>query len=688
LSWERKKNSLMTQINIKALSRVPIMSRDQVNNILEFVKSLVEFIANMGLEKLKDIENAKKIRKVENELTKREQYRIITENSSDMIAVLSPQNKFIFVSPACMKIGGYKPQEVVGKILFDFCHPDDRELLTEIFIKLIKFKDNTFSYVFRFMRKDGSYVWVETNGWALYDEKTKELQEIQTSSRDISERKKMEIEILTAKTEAEQANHAKSEFLANMSHEIRTPLNAVIGFSELLDATILDTKQKSFVGSINTSGKSLLTLINDILDLSKIEAGMMKIKLAPVNPKNIFNELEQIFSASIRKKNLEFILDVDENIPTALLLDETRLRQVLLNLMGNAVKFTDKGSITLQVKKSYSDITDGSRLNLIIAIKDTGIGIPQNQYTSIFESFKQQSGQSDRKYGGTGLGLSITKKLVEIMKGKISVSSVVGKGSTFMVELFDVDLAASSELILEETNVHVPDSIFEEAQILVVDDVESNRLLLKEMLTKKGLKVISAENGYEATTISEEIEIDVIIMDIRMPVMDGYEACEIIKSKDTTKNIPVIALSASTFGTSKEDERVKFFDAYLPKPVSSKQLIDELKKYLKIKSIDEVVPPPRFQLKDQHIDTPHFDANDDLKKLIEQEILPVARKLEVVLKIAQVGELAEELERIGIQFQIQEIKDCANQLMEGVQSYDVSKIKSSLKDTIELLNNI
>ncbi|MFH1075963.1 MAG: two-component regulator propeller domain-containing protein, partial [Pseudomonadota bacterium] len=267
-------------------------------------------------------------------------------------------------------------------------------------------------------------------------ERTKELSDANT-------------QLAIAKEKAEVANHAKSEFLANMSHELRTPLNAVTGFSELLSSVVIDPKQKSYLDAIKIASKGLLTLLNDILDLSKVEAGQMTINYAETNLKMIFLEIEQIFSPKVTEKGLRFIVDIDKDLPPILMLDEIRLRQILLNLAGNAVKFTEKGYIRLAADKNqgYGDV---SRIDLIISVEDTGIGIPEDQREIIFESFKQQEGQDVSKFGGTGLGLAICKKLVEIMDGHISVSSGVGEGSTFEVILRGVAVPSGEASLIEE----------------------------------------------------------------------------------------------------------------------------------------------------------------------------------------------------------------------------------------------
>ncbi len=315
-----------------------------------------------------------------------------------------------------------------------------------------------------------------------------------TALRNLAERKQAEKALKRAKEAAEAANRAKSEFLANMSHEIRTPLNAVIGFSDLLSSMITDKKHKSYLSSIKTAGKTLLTLINDILDLSKIEAGRLEIKSEPINPILIFTELEQIFALKIAEKRLEFIIDID--LPATLVLDQTRLRQVLFNLLGNAIKFTEQGYIKLSAHIRTQE-NDSRKIDLILAVADTGIGIPKDQQNIIFEYFQQQNGQSTRKYGGTGLGLAITKRLVEMMNGQISVRS--DQGSVFEITLRDVEVpptepARDDRIVFNKTQKTTP--IIDNAGLAHISHPE-----LIEKLEQCRLKWAEINEGFDLEEI-------------------------------------------------------------------------------------------------------------------------------------------------------------------------------------------
>ncbi|MFC1886379.1 ATP-binding protein, partial [Thermodesulfobacteriota bacterium] len=387
-----------------------------------------------------------------------------------------------------------------------------------------------------------------------------------------------------AKIAAETANQAKSEFLANISHEIRTPINAVLGFSEILFNKETEESKKNYLHSIIVSGKALLSLINDILDLSKVEAGKLELAYTPVSPRLLFHEMEIIFKEAIRNKGLKWIIDIPADLPESLLLDEIRLRQVLINLVGNAVKFTQQGHIKLCAEILYSDENHKNRLDLIFSIEDTGVGIPENQLESIFQPFTQTKGQDASKFGGAGLGLSISSRLIEMMNGDITVKSRVGKGSVFRVRLNGIAMASLDQQNSLPTEDIDFDSIrFEKASILIVDDIAENRDLLNVFLEDFGFTLLLAANGKEAIDAARKFRPQLILLDMKMPVMDGYEALDMIKRDDGLKKIPVIAMSASSI----KEVGTFLFDSQLRRPFSKTDLISELMKHLPCSTIIE-----------------------------------------------------------------------------------------------------
>jgi signal transduction histidine kinase/CheY-like chemotaxis protein len=383
-----------------------------------------------------------------------------------------------------------------------------------------------------------------------------------------------------AKEAAEAASRAKSEFLANMSHEIRTPMNAIMGFTELLSSLVKEERQKRYIQMIQSSGKSLLMLINDILDMSKIEAGKLDIRYEPSDIHHLFDEIRQFFAIKISQKNLDFITEISKDIPRSLLIDEVRFRQVLFNLIGNALKFTEKGYVKVLADRIYTT-EDRGRLDLIIVVEDTGIGIAPDAKEKIFEAFTQQEGQSTRKYGGTGLGLTISKRLTEMMNGEISFRSEQRQGTTFEVRLRDVAVSGT----LPQTDAEEPASseekiISENKTILIADDVSINRMLLKAFFRDMNIHIIEAEDGLQALTAAQQALPDVILMDISMPVMDGYEAAKQIKEHITSKHIPVIAVTAHALPEDQQRILSAGFDGYLAKPVCRSVLFQELSRFI------------------------------------------------------------------------------------------------------------
>ncbi len=608
-------------------------------------------------------------------LQSEKRYRRLFDDNKAVELLVDPTNsKIVDFNNAAVQYYGYSETELKSMYVFDINTLSKKEVINEMHLANI---EERCYFNFKHRLASGKIRDVEVYSGPIELDGQNLLYSI---IHDVTSKKIAEAKLEQAKKQAEKANQAKSEFLANMSHEIRTPMNAVIGFSDILASKITDKQHKNYLNSIKLAGKTLLTLINDILDLSKIEAGRLEIQYEPINPRLIFTELKQIFSIKIAEKNLEFIIEIDDALSATLFLDETRLRQVLLNLIGNAVKFTNKGYIKLcATQKCNSNYTD-----LILAVEDSGIGIPPDQQNLIFESFKQQDGQSTRKYGGTGLGLAITKRLVEMMNGKISVSSLPDKGSRFEIILQKVK---TTNAILEEKSdngFNLNNIKFESAQVLVVDDIESNRRLIEEYLSSVNLEVISAENGEEALLFAEEYLPNLILMDIRMPEMDGYEATKRLRNNPKTANIPIIALTASVALNTKDNSEKLGFNNFLAKPVNVSDLFGELALYLKYNKktvIDEVKNENTFNL-DNIIDLP------DLQHKIEQEIVPLWKNANIIIKMDIVVELAEKMIELADKHNIPTFADYGKPLAESTQTFDIQYIQKALKDFPKIIEPI
>lgn len=329
---------------------------------------------------------------------------------------------------------------------------------------------------------------------------------------------------------------AKAEFLANMSHEIRTPMNAILGFTDLLgEKTIKEEESKEYLEAISSSGKTLLKLINDILDLSKIEAGKMDLNPKPVDLRNVFEDIRQIFTYQVKQKGIDLLLEIDQNFPDIIILDEIRLRQVLLNLVGNAVKFTDTGWIKTVARANFTD-SEQTHLDLRIMVQDSGVGIPEDQEQIIFEAFKQRSGQDNAKYGGTGLGLAITKRLVQIMGGEIYVESDVNIGTTFGVVLRNVEVGIHGKEQEQGTGIDIAKIVFTEGRILLADAGDESSESIRGYLADSEVELLVMENDDDLERRAAEKPPDVIIMNIDRPETNKYAT---VKKSGVTRNCSV-----------------------------------------------------------------------------------------------------------------------------------------------------
>ena len=403
--------------------------------------------------------------------------------------------------------------------------------------------------------------------------------ELENMNRELTEEidyvKRMEQELKLAKDKAEEMSQAKGEFLANMSHEIRTPMNGVIGTLQLLSDTKLGAAQQEYVDTAHKSAHSLLTILNDILDLSKIEAGKLNIELIPLDIREIVSELITLHSMTAEEKVIRLHADIDEQLPQVLIGDPTRIRQILANLISNALKFTEKGHVLVKISVVSSD---DNNADIRMAVEDTGVGIREEIKDRLFNEFTQADGSTTRKYGGTGLGLAIVKQLVEMMHGQFGVESVPGEGSTFW---FRVTLGVSAEQTIKQPFEHELELTGNlSGHVLLVEDNPINQMVAQKMLEKIGIKATLAADGQEALDMLEQDEFDAVLMDCQMPVMDGYEATRRIREQDALLKLPVIAMTANVM----EGDREKCIEAgmndYIGKPFVEMDLKKTLARWI------------------------------------------------------------------------------------------------------------
>ncbi len=516
-----------------------------------------------------------------------ERFRGLTEHGTDITQAFQTDGTIVYQSPSHTTILGYGPGELLRECAFDIFHPGDQEPLKRI-LRRLETKTGPCALEHRLRHKNGHYLYFESHFINLTDNKA--LKAIVINARDVTQRREAELDLQRAKEAAEAASQAKSVFLANMSHELRTPLNAIIGFTQLMEGKpSLLPDQRENLEIIRRSGEHLLTLINDILDMSKIEAGCTTLNPRDLDLFELLEDMESMFGLKAADKGLDLIVEKESHTPRLIRADEVKLRQVLINLLGNAIKFTRTGTVSLTVGPAESDKPETLRLRF--AVRDTGPGISDADMDGIFEPFIQtRSGQESHE--GTGLGLPISKKYVQLMGGDLWVRNADGHGACFG---FEIEANPShSARIRVKPPAQFPVALApnqRRCRILVVDDKPDNRRLIVKLLVPFGFELKEAENGHQAVERWEGWEPHLVFLDMRMPVMDGYEACRRIKQSIQGQATAVIAMTASTF----EEERAMVLSAgcddFMRKPFKMEQVFAIMQKHLGIRFVYEPPAP-------------------------------------------------------------------------------------------------
>ena len=490
-------------------------------------------------------------------------YRLLADNSSDIIARYGRDSVFTYLSPSITTVLGYSPDELIGKTTFTLIHPDDVEHVLEAW-RVGLASHQPFSVEYRAVHRDGRIVWMEARPTLARDARGETIDYIDTV-RDVTERHEREEALARATAVAESATRAKTEFLANMSHEIRTPLNGVIGFADLLAKEKLEPPASGYATRIQTSARALLSIVNDILDFSRIEAGMMSVQVRPFDPGQLVAEVVDLVAAAYPDPALAITTPFKRSTGTLYLGDDDRIRQILLNLIGNAAKFTRRGSVkvTWSVRKG--------RLRMVV--DDTGPGIPPERLDTVFDSFSQADASISRTFGGSGLGLSISRSLARLMGGDITLESRVGKGTRVTLDL-PAERAAREALKTRAAKPR-PRSAAPCGRVMVVDDVDTNRELIEIGLGKAGHTVTGFASGEEAlATITADPAWDLILMDVHMPGMDGLAATRAIRAlPGRAGDIPIVGLSANVLPAQIDACLEAGMDDHLGKPVDMEKLI-------------------------------------------------------------------------------------------------------------------
>lgn len=523
----------------------------------------------------RDISQLKNVQKQLEESEKL--YRLLSENSQDMITLFNPDNSVQYISGACENLIGYKAEELLGKEWVKFVHPEDLEKITLDPLRQASSGNGIKNLLFRFKKKSGEYIWIEAHINPVMDE-AGNIIGFQASNRDITQRKEAEEALIIAKEKAEEATKAKSLFLSMMSHEIRTPMNAIIGLTNMLLQEHPRPDQLESIKLLKFSGENLLTIINDILDFSKIEAGKIDLEYIDFDLYTLLFNSIQMLEPRAGEKNLELHFKYAPELPHIIKGDQVRIGQIVTNLVSNAIKFTEKGFVELSVTNAGKK---ESRHEFRFTVRDTGIGIEEEKIQQVFESFTQARSDTTRKFGGTGLGLSISKRLLNLMDSEIEVQSSPGKGSEFSFTLTLEE--GNKELVISKSEANQTEELSKlSAKVLLVDDNRVNQIVASNFLKKWGIEADFADNGGQALDMIQNKSYQIILMDLLMPEMDGYEASQKIRSLDDPyfKEIPIIALTASAMNEIREKALASGMNDFVSKPFQPQELRNKINEYL------------------------------------------------------------------------------------------------------------
>ncbi|AWN44052.1 hybrid sensor histidine kinase/response regulator [Methylobacterium durans] len=532
-------------------------------------------------------------------------YRLLAENTSDIVRLLSSDPQQAYTSPAIRTVLGYEPEEFAALSLEELIHPDDLAQARTCRAQLSAEHASRVG-THRYRHKHGHWVWLEV-AYRRMEADTADL--VLAVGRDVTHRKKQE-EVLrdavedarAARAQAEAASQAKTDFLAAMSHEIRTPLNGILGYTDLLLAEDqLNPSQRLRVERVRSSGAALLTVVNDILDFSKIEAGQIEIDPRSFSLAALVDNSLSIVRSLAEHKNVVLSAQVEPGVPEHLVGDQDRLRQILLNLLNNAVKFTAKGSVTLRITSLADANLPGGERRLRFSVTDTGIGIPAEKQSLLFERFSQVDSSTSREFGGTGLGLAISQRLIQLMGGTIGVESQVGRGSTFWFELALPLSEVADEHVLSPQSPSSGSSKSGGAHVLLAEDLEINQDIARSILEAGGHRVDVAVDGVRAVEAVQQRAYDLVLMDVQMPVMDGITAVRHIRSLGSAyAELPIVALTANVLPHQVQAFTEAGMNGHIGKPFKRDELLAAVQRWAKKPLVERTLDPVEPQSEDEH----------------------------------------------------------------------------------------
>ncbi len=618
--------------------------------------------------------------------------RSLIEASRDPLITINPEGKITDMNAATIRLTGLSRKLLSGSDFFNYF--TDTEKAREAYLEVFA-KGSVVDSPLTLRHKDGKLTDVLFNG-SVYRDKLHQIVGIVIVARDVTEQKKIEQELTNAKVLAElttviaeeakrkaecatiiaeEAVKVKQQFLSNMSHEIRTPMTAIIGFTKVLLKTELNDKQKEYLRAIKVSGNAMVVLINDILDLAKVDSGKLVFEQVPFKMEDSLAAMLQVFELKIQEKNLLLSKAFDSKIPNVLVGDPMRLHQIILNLLSNAVKFTERGDIKVAVSLENED---EEKVAILFSVEDTGIGIPDDKIDEIFENFQQASNGTTRKYGGTGLGLAIVKQLVEAQDGKVSVVSEIGKGSTFSFILNF--LKTDDNVQLFEETIEIGNET-DDINVLVVEDIVLNQLLMKTLLDDFGFESDVASNGKVAIEKLKSNEYDIVLMDLQMPEMNGFEATEFIR-KELKSEIPIMALTADVTTIDMEKCQIVGMNDCLAKPIDEKLL------YSKIKGLIRKARERRENTNESESNNECEDVNvatkvtdlSYLNKLTKSN--PILMTDMIALYLSQTPELISEMNKSHTQKDWLQLQSSVHKMIPSFSIFGINEEVEKLARTI------